>query len=319
MTVIVFGSMGNDFLVPTGFSLPSIGETIVSREAFVHTPGGGKGMNQAVAAARAGSQVEMAGKIGSDLYGKNVIKTLKKDKVGTRFIGKGTKPTGVAFIFVGERGENQIVNAGGANFEATADQVPDDILVSDNTVLCQMETEPEAVYALLLRAKEKGARTILNFAPAIPPVTEIEEELLAATIKSLDYLIVNEIEAGQITEDLKLPQTKDLVGMAHQLVKFSENKLTCIVTCGAEGLIAATPDGNTITMKAIAVNVKDTTGAGDALCGGFAAALDQGYSFKEALKWGTITGGLACREIGCQPPLPYKEEILSVLSGPDFL
>jgi ribokinase len=249
----------------------------------------------------------MAGQIGNDPYGHAVLKTLGNENIDTSLIQTSKKSTGVAFIFIGQNGANQIINAAGANYDAQANQIPDDYLIATNTVVCQMETEPMEVFKLIDRAKENGARTILNFAPAITPANDAELNSLRNAIKKLDYLIVNEIEAEQIAKILSIPYKNDHAALAYNLAHFSEN-LTCIITLGEKGAVVATQD-NLFQEAALDVVVKDTTGAGDAFCGGFAAALDQGLSLAEAVKWGSVTGSLACREIGCQPPLPYKSEI----------
>lgn len=299
--IINFGSMGNDFLVPSGKHLPQPGETIVSKESFVHTPGGGKGMNQAVAAARAGAQVKMAGKIGKDDYGQAVMDTLEQENVSTDLIE--TDPaikTGVAFIFVDSQGNNSIINSAGANLQASQEIIPDNLLGPQTLVMIQMEVDYNQNWDLVHRAKSKGSKVMLNVAPA--------DQVPVEVLEKLDYLVVNEIEAGQIAQTLELTYDKDDYSSLAR--KISEKcDLACIITLGEMGLVAF-KDEQEYQKPAFPLDkVVDTTGAGDAFCGGFAASLDTGYSFEDALLRGNITGGLACTEIGCQVALPLKAEI----------
>lgn len=299
--IINFGSMGNDFLVPSGMHLPARGETIVSKEAFVLTPGGGKGMNQAVAAARAGATVKMAGMVGRDGYGDAVLDTLKKEGVDTSLIKvSNTAKTGVAFIFVGKDGSNSIINAAGANLLAKEADIPDALLGNGTILMIQMEVDHAENWKLVRRARKNGARTVLNVAPAdfVPP----------EALKELDYLIVNEIEAQQIAKVLNIAlKGEDYAGLAKAI---AENcGLSCIITLGENGVVAWS-EGKAYAVPALELKaVVDTTGAGDAFCGGFVAAIDQGYAFGEALQRGCITGGLACTAIGCQTALPTEDEI----------
>lgn len=299
--IINFGSMGNDFLVPSGMHLPARGETIVSKESFVLTPGGGKGMNQAVAAARAGATVKMAGMVGRDGYGDAVLSTLKKEGVDISLIKVSDKAkTGVAFIFVGKDGSNSIINSAGVNLIAKEADIPDSMLGKGTILMLQMEVDHAENWNLIKRARKNGARTVLNVAPAdfVPP----------DALKDLDYLIVNEVEAQQIAKVLNLTlKGSDYAGLAKAIAESCD--LSCIITLGEKGVVAFS-EGCSYAVPALAIDkVVDTTGAGDAFCGGFTASIDKGYGFEESLQRGCITGGLACTAIGCQTALPMESEI----------
>lgn len=299
--IINFGSMGNDFLVPSGMHLPARGETIVSKESFVLTPGGGKGMNQAVAAARAGAKVKMAGMVGRDGYGDAVLDTLKKEGVDISLIKVSDKAkTGVAFIFVSKDGSNSIINSAGANLVAKESDIPDAFLNKDAILMLQMEVDHAENWKLVKRARKNGARIVLNVAPA--------DTVPAEVLKDLDYLIVNEIEAQQIAKVLKLElKGGDYAALAKAIAESCD--LSCIITLGENGVVAFS-EGRSYKVLALALDkVVDTTGAGDAFCGGFTASIDKGYSFEESLQRGCVTGGLACTAIGCQTALPMESEI----------
>jgi ribokinase len=296
--IVVFGSMNIDFLAKSAH-LPQEGETVITSEDYLEAPGG-KGMNQAVAAARAGATVKMAGKVGNDAFGEKVRNILKEERISTDLLQSGDKKTALAFIFVDQNGRNQIVVASGANMEAAAQQVPDQLLNDQMTLVMQMEVPPEENWKLLARAKKRGARTILNVAPA----GHVPEEAL----KNLDYLIVNEIEAQQIASSSRL----DVSGTDYKALAQSLSRhygLTCIITLGKDGAIAVQKD-LLIEVPALPLtNVVDTTGAGDSFCGNFAAAIDAGHDLREALKRASIGGSLACLKMGAQTALPYQQEI----------
>lgn len=316
MPVISFGSMANDYFVPSGSTLPEPGETIVSTERVVLTPGGGKGMNQSIAAARAGSPTFMAGALGADIYGEAVLRTLKQDNVDTSLIHTDDAyGTGLAFIFVDKQGENCIICASGANQAARQGQIPDALLNDGTVLMMQMEVRPEENWALIDRASRLGARTILNFAPATT-LTPDQHDRLAEALSQLDYLIVNEKEAEKIADILHLGSA----GGHEQIARAITGKyprLSCTVTLGGAGSVTVA-GGETYAMPAYGpVTVVDTTGAGDAFCGGFAAALEQGFPLREALMRASITGALACTALGCQEALPHKGRIDAAMSSFD--
>jgi ribokinase len=205
------------------------------------------------------------------------------------------KATGIAVIGVDRAAENQIMVASGANLDTSAEQVADADLAPGVTLLCQNEVRPEATFALLERARARGARTILNLAPAgaVPP----------RVLDALDVLLVNRIEAEMA---LGGPDHGDAAALARELA--ARHALTCIVTLGAAGVLAIGPN-DAHRLGALAVEAVDTTGAGDAFAGVLAAALDQGHALPAALARASVAAGLACTRIGAQTSQPTAAEI----------
>ncbi|MCB1556771.1 MAG: ribokinase [Alphaproteobacteria bacterium] len=303
--LIVFGSINQDMYFPATH-LPQPGETVLC--PHYETAGGGKGANQALAAARWGAKVALVSRVGDDGTGMRLLAELRREGVMTSGVAHSAEPTGCAIIVRDPNGENQIVVAQGANADVTAEQIPDDILGSGNTVLMQMEIPPEHNWDVIRRAKARGARTILNLAPAIHVPLEIMEQL--------DYLIVNEIEVQQIAEKLGLKVQGNAPLIARALA--AHGKLTCIVTLGPQGAIAMTPENKMIRVSAMKLDkVEDTTGAGDAYCGTLAAALHAGVSLPKAMKQASIAGSLACMKKGAQASFPHLGEIEDHLDAID--
>ncbi len=298
--IVVFGSLTIDLNVVVPH-LPVAGETVLS-PTYEWMPGG-KGANQAFCAARCGAKVAMVGMVGDDGFGTRVLNNLKKEGILASGVGRSDDmPTGCATIFIDQSsGENQIVIAAGANMQTSADQVPDDILGARNLVMMQMEVPHEENWAVIDKAYKNGAKTILNIAPAAPVPKEV--------LDKLDYLIVNRIEAEQIAAKLGLKIETDAMKLAHVLA--AKCSLTCVITLGPNGSVAVEPDGKTgWSVAALEIEkVVDTTGAGDAFCGAFAAAIHAGQSLPQAMRYGSAAGSLACRGKGAQASVAHKEEI----------
>jgi ribokinase len=284
-------------------ALPRPGETVLCPGYQVAA--GGKGANQAAAAARAGATVRMVGQVGDDSFGEFARSALAAAGVdGTRLAASG-RATGIAVIGIDRAAENQIMVASGANLDTGAEQVADADLAPGVTLLCQNEVRPEATFALLERGKARGARTILNLAPAAA--------LPAAALQSLDLLVVNELEAQTA---LGGAAPGDPAALAGALAVRAG--LTCVVTLGAAGALAIGPTG-AHRIAALPVEPVDTTGAGDAFVGVLAAALDQGHDLAAALARASVAAGLACTRLGAQTSQPTAAEIearLGVVPAP---
>ncbi len=295
--LLVFGSLNVDMLFKVD-SLPRPGETVLC--PGYELAAGGKGANQAAAAAKAGAEVEMVGHLGDDSFGALARDVLTKAGVGCRHVATAHAATAIAVIGVDQAAENQIIVASGANLETSPDQVRDEQLTPGVTVLCQNEVLPAATFSLLRRAKSRGARTILNLAPA----ARVPDDVLS----DLDLLIVNEIEAAMVTG------VDDLGSDARKLGKtLSErHRLTVVITLGADGAIAAGPLG-CYRVSSLAVEPVDTTGAGDAFVGVLAAAVDHGASLPVALQKASVGAGLACTKIGAQTSQPSAGDIMARL------
>lgn len=298
--ITVFGSINIDFVTPVA-RLPREGETVAGA-GFTLVPGG-KGANQALAAARAGARVRMVGAVGRDHLASEALSLLRAAGVDLAAVTEVEAPTGAAFIAVDAAGRNQIVVAAGANTTVRATALAPGALVTGDTLLLQYEVDPAQSLAAAQLARAAGARAILNAAPARVP----EPDLWPL----LDVLIVNEHEARLIAEGLGWRED-DPRRIAHRLMR--DKALVTIVTLGAEGAMAATPAG-TIAVAATQVEVVDTTAAGDAFVGALAAALDAGAALDVALRHGVAAGSLACRSAGAQPSLPTLERIIAAAEG----
>jgi len=298
--IIVFGSVNVDFVTRVA-SIPKPGETVLG-PAYDVIPGG-KGANQALAAQRAGSPTFMAGALGDDPFAAIGLGLLIDAGVDCSAVAKVVAPTGAAFITVDQNGENAITVASGANAYASAKALEAISIGPKDTLLMQREV-PEAEQIAAARfAKSKGARVLLNVAPA----GIVTEELA----NLLDIILVNEHEAMVVAKGFGL--SADSPTDAAKAIASARN-IACIVTLGSEGAVGWT-DGVRRQIPAPSVTVVDTTAAGDAFCGAFAAALDQGFGFTGALARGVTAGSLACTINGAQPSLPSKDAIEAALKG----
>jgi ribokinase len=292
--IVVFGSINLD-LVTRVETIPGPGETTLGGD-YATSPGG-KGANQALAARRAGAKVVMVGAIGKDSFAAEALALLKADGVDLSATREVAAPTGAAFIAVDAHGENAIVVASGANRLAVAKQLETLTVGASDTLVLQRETPPAEVEAAAIHVKTKGARVILNLAPAGPP----SQKLLAA----VDILVVNEHEALTLGAALK-QATREPEEVAAYVDR--TQGIACIVTLGPAGAVGYAK-GVRFAAPAPKVEVVDTTGAGDTFVGAFAAALDGGLSFETAMKRGLAAGSLACAKPGAQPSMPYAAEI----------
>ncbi len=293
--ILVFGSLNMDLILEVP-ALPAPGETVLSQRYL--TKPGGKGGNQAVAAARAGADVMMVGRVGEDEFGRRLVANLRDNGVAAANVGTADEPTGIACICVDPQGENSIAVASGANLAATLHDVPEASLgLGIATVLMQMEVRPEENWALIRHAHESGALSLLNVAPAAP--------VPRAALERLDVLVVNEKEAaalaGSVGGDPEGPEA-----LARALAGIGQ--LTGVVTLGRRGAIAA-HGGEVWAVDALPWQPVDTTGAGDAFTGILAAALDSGLKLPEALRRASVGAGLACQALGAQESLPVGTAI----------
>ncbi len=296
--IIVFGSINMDINMDVK-RFPESGETVLT-PSYSSTPGG-KGANQALAAARAGAKTAIVGCVGDDGPGLRILSNLKRNEVITSGVAKSTEyPTGMAIVIKEKSGENRIIVASGANVGVSSEQAPAEILHSKNLLLVQMEVPLEQNAVVMKTAHDNGAKVILNLAPALT----IPKEMLSL----VDYLVVNQIEAKQLAKSLGIDAKKETVKLAEAMAK--QGKLTCIVTMGAEGVIAVSEDGKGWKIPSMELeNIADTTGAGDCFCGTFAACLHEGRSLGVALKMATVASGLSCLNEGTQEAYPYLADI----------
>lgn len=293
--IIVPGSVNADLLFKVK-KLPAPGETVLC-PGYVMAPGG-KGANQAAAAAKAGASVRFVGHVGDDAYGPVVRGLLEAAGVDCGLLAVSPKPTAIAVIGVDEAGENQIIVGSGANLDTAADQVPDELLGPGTTVLCQNEIRPEETFKALVRAKERGARTVFNVAPA----AHVPAEVLAA----LDVLVVNEIEAAMVAgAEGSAPES-----LARLLAE--RHGLTCVVTLGGAGCIAVGA-GTAVRVPVLPIRPVDTTGAGDAFVGSLAYFLAGGHPLQTAIARANAIAAISVQSPGTQASYPRRAELPEAL------
>lgn len=296
--IVVFGSLNAD-LVFRATHLPRPGETVISRSFAVGA--GGKGLNQAVAAARAqhggAAPVRFAGALGNDQFAGLLKETLSAAGIDINALVCVDQPSGCAGIVVDDEGENAIVVASGANATAHANQIPADWLTPETTLVLQMETPVAEITALLYRAKHAGARSVLNLAPAL----RLPEEALRA----VSLLVVNEIELAMVAAQLHLPN--DAPEPAARSVA-KRLGVHLVVSLGPEGAFAvAGPLAWRIGV--LPITPVDSTGAGDAFVGALVVALDEGRTLPDALRFASVAGGLTCLKPGAASAMPMRAEI----------
>ncbi len=301
--VLVFGSNIVDlfFQVPDFDFFTSSGEDALHFKRHQQAPGG-KGANQAVAAARAGAKVKFFGAVGNGSHSRYLLDNFKAHGIDTRGIIRTEERTGMAMIISTPEGKHKIFVSQGANTLARADQVPDSALSSRTILLLQAELDAAENLKLMQRAKAAGAQIIMNVAPAKPQK--------AKTLACVNYLIVNEAEAEALAKHMGLKAPNGQAAARAMAQKFD---FMCIVTLGEKGSAAFRPDGTEMRTPALAIKVKDTVGAGDAFAGAFAAALANDLPTEIALRHAAVAGSLACRKYGAQTSLPIAGEIAAAL------
>ncbi|MFN8413928.1 MAG: ribokinase [Anaerolineales bacterium] len=298
--ILVIGSLNADLVVRSP-RFPQPGETI-SGEDLQIIPGG-KGANQAVAAARQGANVAMVGRVGSDSFGPFLVNNLKTNHVDISHVPTDASATGTAIIVVDSNGQNSIVLSPGANAQvskADVDSAPD-----AKILLLQFEIPMDTVVHAAKRYKAMGTTVILNPAPA----RDIPEELFSL----IDILIPNETELGLITNK----QVNDATSAEHAAKELLQRGVkTVIVTLGANGALLVTKD-QAIQVPSFKVKVVDTTAAGDSFIGGFASKLLQvgQQDLQLAVRYGCACGALATTKFGAQPSLPTQEETETLLKS----
>lgn len=303
--IVVFGSLNMD-LVMTVPALPRPGETVLCPSYLVQP--GGKGNNQAVAAARAGGTVRLFGRVGADSFGQALRANLAANGIPDDGLGNAEAPTGCAMIAVDPAGENAIAVASGANLEVCATDVPNSALAQGGLLVTQMEVPAEETWAVLRRARAAGMRTVLNLAPAPAPTPE----LVAAVRETVDILVVNELEAAALASSVDGGAVADAAMLCRRLA--GALHVVCILTLGGRGVLAC-DNGRTWAVGALPVMVVDTTGAGDTFTGALTAALDAGVPLPQALRWAAAAAALACCGRGAQDSMPHADLIRRALAN----
>jgi ribokinase len=297
--VMVLGSLNMD-LVARCHHIPVPGETVLGTHFETHH--GGKGANQAVAAARMGARVAMVGCVGADAYGQSLKAALQADGIAVHGVRScDSQPTGVALIAVAQEGQNSIVVVPGANAQTRLD----DWLQAHHEwpeagmLVAQLEVPLDVVHQAISDAKSRGMVTVLNAAPA--------QALPAELLEKLSWLVVNETEAQAIAK-VTVTDVETARHAARTLLDMGPKQV--IVTLGSKGLMHGGPLG-CAWHPAIPVQAVDTTGAGDTFVGAFVAGIAQGKPEDEALRWGQSAAAIAVTRPGAQSSMPHWKEVFA--------
>lgn len=297
-SILVVGSLNADLVVRAP-RFPQPGETISGEDLQVIP--GGKGANQAVAAARLGAKVSMLGRVGRDNFGDFLLDNLQSNHVDSSLVQRDDASTGTAIIVVDADGQNSIVLSPGANGKVSSADVEHASFSTFSLLLLQLEIPTPTVLRAAQLARQNGVRVLLNPAPAQP----LPNELIAL----VDFLIPNETELSLLT-GIEVSGIPSAEAAARKLLERGTRNV--IVTLGSKGALIV--DKYTVThIDTFKVDVVDTTAAGDAFIGGFAVALDSA-SLLDAVRYGCACGALATTKFGAQPSLPTKEEVERFMS-----
>jgi ribokinase len=301
-SVVVVGSLNID-LISVAAHLPKPGETILGTS--FQMAAGGKGANQAVAAACMGAPVAMVGCVGDDAFGKMVCQEVGAAGVNIdRVRTESGAFTATGSIFVDESGQNSIIVASGANARLTPADVEAAAGLFEDAALValQLEIPLRTNGAALAAARRRGVPVILNAAPMDTAAVEL--------IETCDWLVINQIEAQQLTGK-QVEDAGDAIAVAQAMKRRSQ---FILVTLGAGGAVMV-HDNRGYYVEAPRVDVVDTTAAGDAFVGALAAVLQQGGGAEEALRRAVFAGSLACTKMGAIPSLPTAAEVESLVNG----
>lgn len=295
--VVVIGSSNTDLTVVVEH-LPVAGETVMG-EKLVRA-GGGKGANQAVAAARAGADVAFVGKVGRDEFGRATLRNLRREHINTQYVGiEEQSSSGVALIMVDSTGENLIAVAPGANSQLSPADVEaaEPAIRQARLVLLQLEIPLETVAAAIATARRGGVSVLLNPAPAPPPGSA------AGLLRGLDYLTLN---AGEAARLLGAPAGESPESMARRLVRGGLRAV--FLTLGAEG-VCVCAGRECMRISVPRVRVVDTVGAGDCFAGALAVALAEGMQLRTAASFAACAAALSVQTAGAQPSLPMRAAV----------
>jgi ribokinase len=299
--ITVVGSINTDLIVPVD-RLPRPGETVVGGDLIV--AGGGKGANQAVAAARLGASVEFVGCVGDDHFGAEAVGRLEAEGVGCGGVRRSSRPSGIALIFVAASAENCIAVAPGANVDVTLAQALAALKcdATPDTILLQLEIPLVTVRGVAAWGRERGCRVILN--PA--PYQDVDE----ATLALVDVLTPNLVEAEELSGQ-SIRTLDEAAAVARRLRERGPGMV--IVTLGGRGVIVATNEGDDV-VPPFSVAAVDTTAAGDTFSGALAVALARGNDYREAVKFANAAAAISVTRRGAQPSMPTEVEVRDLLA-----
>lgn len=300
--IVVVGSSNTDLVVSSP-RIPAPGETIIGGE-FSVAPGG-KGANQAVAAARLGGDVSFVGCVGRDEFGDAAIAGLRADGIDIGNVRRvdGAR-AGVALIVVADDGENAIVVAPGSNSLLTGDDIDaaSEAIRNADVLVVQLEVPLDAVRRALEIAHEAGVATLLNPAPA--------QELDRGLLQHVDWITPNETEAAQLA-GLDIASEGVRLDAADALRRLGVRNV--VITCGSDGALYSA-EGSSVVVAAIPVDPIDTVGAGDVFSGALAVALGESQDVAEALRFANAAAAISVTRRGAQPSVPNRLEVESFLA-----
>ena len=297
--IVVVGSLNMDLVVQVP-TIPAPSETVLG-DNFATIPGG-KGANQAVAAARLGAKVSLIGRVGNDAFGKQLLANAQREGIDVTHVGRDeTAASGVAMIAVDANGQNSIAVASGANYRLTAAQVHAAwaALPHVDLLVMPLETPLETIETAVALANQSGAKVILNPAPA--------QKLPPHILAGVDVLVPNEPETAQLT-DMPINTGAETRLAAQELLNLGVSHV--VLTLGSRGALVL--DGTTGQFTEVTpypVIVVDTTAAGDAFVAGLAVGLGEGRSLVKAAQFANAVGALAVTKQGAQPGMPFREEV----------
>lgn len=295
--ILVIGSSNTDMTVKGG-RIPVPGETVLGGEFCLGQ--GGKGANQAVAAARLGGDVEFICKVGRDGFGENSIKGYKADGMDMSHALLSDKPSGVALIMVDEHAENIISVAAGANGDFSVEDIESlsSVISAADYLILQLEIPMATVTRAAEIAHDAGVYVILNPAPA----SELSEELL----RNVSLIIPNQTESAALTGmSISDYESAGKAAEAFRAMGIED----AIITLGSKGSLVCTGEGQTL-VPARKVEAVDTTAAGDTFCGAVCVGLAEGKTLVEAVEFATLASSYTVRKIGAQSSIPYRAELV---------
>lgn len=297
--IVVVGSLNMDLVVQVP-TIPAPGETVLG-DNFATIPGG-KGANQAVAAARLGAQVSLIGRVGNDAFGEQLLANAEQEGIDVTHVSRDeTAASGIAMICVDAAGQNNIAVASGANYKLTAEHVRAAwaALPHVDLLVMPLETPLETIETAVALANQSGTQVILNPAPA--------QKLPAHILAGVDVLVPNEPETAQLT-DMPVNTSDEARLAAQELLNLGVSHV--VLTLGSRGALVL--NGSTGQFSEVApypVTVVDTTAAGDAFVAGLAVGLDEGKPLVEAAQFANAVGALAVTKQGAQPGMPARADV----------
>lgn len=301
--IVVIGSSNVDMIMKIS-RLPKLGETITDGE-FVQVFGG-KGANQAVAAARAGGNVTFVNCVGEDAYADVMIANFAKDGINTEFIFKEKEvPSGTALVMIGDAGKNYLAVAPGANYKLTPAHVDKSIkaIEAAEMVIIQLEIPINTTKYILDLCQKLNKKVIYNLAPV--------QAFDLSYLSKVHLFVVNETEAEELTK-LNVKSNEEVEIAAEKLLSYGAENV--IITLGSEGCYF-TNHKEKYFLPSFKVQAVDTTAAGDTYCGSLAVALTEGKSWKDAIRFASAASAISVTKLGAQPSVPFRKEIDTFLSS----